>query len=173
MSRFGTGLSRFLYVAMIVGLGLMLLALIAGILVGVVALVDPTAFETLRTSVNGQPVHLRQPQLALSIAALIMLAASFGAAVLWQLMGMLKSAADGEPFTPANVRRLRILAAIFATLTAVQLSAFLLPASVRDGLNMREANLDVGTLFAALLALVLAEVFRAGVALREDAEGTI
>lgn len=173
MSRFGTGLSRLLYAAMLVGMGLMLLAALFGAIVTVVALVDPSVFEGLRARINGQDVFMRQPELALTVGLVMMVACTFFVAVLWQLVGLLRSAASGQPFTADNVRRLRILAALFATMMLVQLSTLIMPAIAQDLLNARELRLDLGTLFAALLSLVLAEVFRAGVALREDVEGTI
>jgi hypothetical protein len=99
-------------------------------------------------------------------------------AALWLLRGLLKSVRDGNPFTETNVRRLRTLAVV--VLIGVPLATFVgsifaheLAASA--GLNGPATELTVpGNAFLGGLAIfVLAEIFAAGVRLRDDLEGTI
>ena len=100
-------------------------------------------------------------------------------AALWQLWGLLRSARQGDPFTTANVRRLRI----FGWLV---LLGWPLVAYVTMGLKGDLADTVPGVVTSGLLALpiplalvfglavlVLAEVFANGLRLREDVEGTI
>lgn len=96
----------------------------------------------------------------------------------WLLRGLLRSVRDGDPFTERNVRRLRALALV--VLIGVPLAVFL--SSIFAGELATSTGLDSpgtqltlpGNAFLGGLAtLVLAEVFAAGVRLRDDLEGTI
>jgi len=100
-------------------------------------------------------------------------------AALWQLWGLLRSARQGDPFTTANVRRLRKfgwllllgwpLVAYVTTALKSDLAATV-PADVTSGLFAPPIPL---ALVFGLAVLVLAEVFAHGLRLREDVEGTI
>ena len=100
-------------------------------------------------------------------------------ALLWQLWGLLRSARQGDPFTTANVRRLRTFGWLlllgwplvaYVTMNLKAALADTVPAVVTSGLFA----LDIlGVLLFGLAVLVLAEVFANGLQLREDVEGTI
>ena len=100
-------------------------------------------------------------------------------AALWQLWGLLRSARQGDPFTTANVRRLRQFGWLlllgwplvaYATTDLKAALADTAPPVVTSGLFA----LDIGgVLLFGLAILVLAEVFAHGLRLREDVEGTI
>jgi hypothetical protein len=94
------------------------------------------------------------------------------------LRGLLLSLRDGDPFTQANVQRLRAL----AVLVLVGIPAAALLGAVFATALASSAGLDGGgtqlalpgnALIGALAAFVLAEVFPAGVRLREGLEGTV
>ena len=100
---------------------------------------------------------------------------------LWLLRGLVGSVRQGDPFSAANLRRLRALGflillgwpvAAFCSLLLQQLLAQTLPAAHSLGGRLVPAHLDL-TLLAGLGVLVLAEVFAHGLRLREDVEGTI
>jgi hypothetical protein len=100
-------------------------------------------------------------------------------AALWQLRGLLRSARQGDPFTTANVRRLRqfgwllLLGWPLVAYVTTDLKAALaatVPADVTSGLFAPPIPL---ALVFGLAVLVLAEVFAHGLRLREDVEGTI
>jgi Protein of unknown function (DUF2975) len=101
-----------------------------------------------------------------------------GIAILWLLRGILFSVRQGDPFTQANVRRLRAigLALLIGTPVAeLLMSAFdqALTSSVRapgSGLSFSVPGTGV---VAGLGVFVLAQVFAHGVRLREDVEGTV
>ena len=86
------------------------------------------------------------------------------------LIQMLRSTAAGHPFTMANVKRLNWIA---GTIAAAFLLQFILPPLLPFESQDMIKPMGADGVFAILLTLVLAQVFREGVRLREDAEGTI
>jgi hypothetical protein len=100
---------------------------------------------------------------------------------LWLLRGLVGSVRQGDPFSAANVRRLRTLGllillgwpvAAFCSNLLQQLLAQTLPGAHSLGGAIVPSHLDI-TVLAGLGVLLLAEVFAHGVGLREDVEGTI
>ena len=100
-------------------------------------------------------------------------------AALWQLWGLLRSARQGDPFTTANVWRLRQFGWLlllgwplvaYVTMALKEALAATLPANHTGGLFAPPVGL---ALLFGLAALILAEVFAHGLRLREDVEGTI
>jgi hypothetical protein len=100
-------------------------------------------------------------------------------AALWQLWGLLRSARHGDPFTNANVWRLRQFGWLlllgwplvaYLTMALKESLATTLPANGTAGLFAPPIG---GALLFGLAVLVLAEVFAHGLRLREDVEGTI
>ena len=100
-------------------------------------------------------------------------------AALWQLWGLLRSARHGDPFTTANVWRLRQFGWLlllgwplvaYLTMALKEALATSLPANQTSGLFAPPIG---GALLFGLAVLVLAEVFAHGLRLREDVEGTI
>jgi hypothetical protein len=100
-------------------------------------------------------------------------------ALLWQLWGLLRSARQGDPFTGANVWRLRRFGWLlllgwplvaYLTMALKEFLAMSLPANDTEGLFAPPIG---GALLFGLAVLVLAEVFAHGLRLREDVEGTI
>ena len=94
------------------------------------------------------------------------------------MRGLLKSVRDGEPFTARNLVRLRALGVVI--LLGVPLATFLSSICASEaadsaGLAGTGARLSIpgGAFVAGLLAFVLAEVFAAGLRLRDDLEGTV
>jgi hypothetical protein len=102
-------------------------------------------------------------------------------ALLWQLWGLLRSARQGDPFTGANVWRLRqfgwllLLGWPLVAYLTMALKEFLAmtwasPTDQTEGLFAPPIG---GALIFGLAVLALAEVFAHGLRLREDVEGTI
>ncbi|HET6749674.1 MAG TPA: DUF2975 domain-containing protein [Actinomycetes bacterium] len=100
-------------------------------------------------------------------------------AALWQLWGLLRSARRGDPFTIANVWRLRQFGWLlllgwplvaYLTMALKEWLASSLPANETGGLFAPPIG---GALVFGLAVLVLAEVFAHGLRLREDVEGTV
>ena len=79
----------------------------------------------------------------------------------------------GDPFHPENVRRLRLVGVIFGGLEVGRyLVAGILSLMAPGHVNV-EGSLNLTTWFAVLVIFVLAEVFREGARLRNEAELTI
>jgi hypothetical protein len=100
-------------------------------------------------------------------------------ALLWQLWGLLRSARHGDPFTTANVWRLRQFGWLlllgwplvaFVTMVLKEWLAMTPPADQTGGMFAPPIGL---ALLFGLAVLILAEVFAHGLRLREDVEGTI
>jgi Protein of unknown function (DUF2975) len=125
--------------------------------------------------------HARPTQLFLRLA-MTLLPGLLIVALLWQLWGLLRSARHGDPFTGANVRRLRQFG--WLLLLGWPLVAYLTMA-LKEFLAMTWASPTDpsqggvfappigGALLFGLAVLALAEVFAHGLRLREDVEGTI
>lgn len=100
-------------------------------------------------------------------------------AVLVVLLKLVRSARGGDPFTPVNVRRLRLLAVlvgvggVLAGAGAEMLEAWMLDHSAAAAFTVKEAVLPLNAVLLGLLIAVLAEVWAHGVRLREDVEGLV
>ena len=111
--------------------------------------------------------------------ALLLLTLGGGAylgALTWatdRLRRLFGTMAAGDPFEPANVRRLRQAG---VALILLQLSAYAVrpvAAELFPQLRPGGADLNLSGWFAILVVFVLAEVFREGARLREEAELTV
>jgi hypothetical protein len=148
--------------------------------------VEPEALASLPANVepaNNIPVTVtiedaRPGQLFLRLA-ITLLPGLLLVAALWQLWGLLRSARQGDPFTTANVWRLRQFGWLlllgwplvaYLTMALKEALASTLPANQTSGLFAPPIG---GALLFGLAVLVLAEVFAHGLRLREDVEGTI
>jgi hypothetical protein len=101
---------------------------------------------------------------------------------LWLLRGLTGSVRKGDPFVPANVRRLRgigfvlVAGSLVLTLYDMSLRGLLfnrLPPMPGWNLANGPFGPPAGALVAGLGVFILAEVFAHGVRLREDVEATI
>jgi hypothetical protein len=150
--------------------------------------VAPEALTSLPANVqptNNIPVtvtidHASPSQLFLRLA-ITLLPGLLIVALLWQLWGLLRSARQGDPFTTANVWRLRrfgwllLLGWPLVAYLTMALKEFLAmtwtsPTDQTQGLFAPPIG---GALIFGLAVLVLAEVFAHGLRLREDVDGTI
>jgi hypothetical protein len=97
---------------------------------------------------------------------------------LWLLRNILRSVREGDPFTAANVRRLRIIGLLFLVggpVAEIVASAFDQALATSAGLHGFGMGISIpgpGPI-AGIGVFVLAEVFAYGVRLRDEAEGTI
>ena len=124
--------------------------------------------------------HASPSQLFLRLA-MTLLPGLLIVALLWQLWGLLRSARHGDPFTDANIWRLRqfgwllLLGWPLVAYLTMALKEFLAmtwasPTDQTEGLFAPPIG---GALIFGLAVLVLAEVFAHGLRLREDVDGTI
>lgn len=99
-------------------------------------------------------------------------------AALWLVRAVVRSVRDGDPFTGSNVARLRSLALVILIGTPIALfvsSMFESALATSAGVEGTGVNLTMpgGAFIAGVGALVLSEVFAAGVGMRQDLEGTV
>lgn len=168
MTRFTTNLSTLLYILLIAVLGFAAIVILTSIVVVIGDWVSPGIFGALH--VNPRAADLAVPGMAPALIAMLLLALAMAAGALLPLIAMLRSTAKGDPFTSANVRRLHVIAGVMAVgFVAQTILPWVLPFALTDMVK----PMGGGGIFALLLTLVLAEVFREGVRLREDAALTV
>jgi predicted acyltransferase len=168
MTRFASHLSTLLYAALLALLAFVTAILLASIGVLAVDAISPGALGAVH--VNAQALDTRTPGVVAAALAVMLLALGLAWSALFPLVQMLRSTAAGQPFTTANVKRLNRIAATIAIAFVLQ---FALPPILPFESQGMVKPMGVDCVFAILLTLVLAQVFREGVRLREDAEGTI
>ena len=87
---------------------------------------------------------------------------------------MMRTVSSGTPFEAENAVRLRRIAAGMAALALLPILVRpMVPVIVRSSIGMASPNLNLGLWLGALVVLVLAEVFREGARLRDDADMTV
>lgn len=176
MRALGPGsVSSFLKIILDVVYAALLIA-IAAILIGggvlTALVVDPSLIDAnlwARLAVQG----VTAAATAVGLAA----AAGYAGGVLLivsQLRRIFATLTAGDPFHPANVRRLRMIGVTLAALELIGYPIALLRAHIGVP-GAREGGLVPSLIpwFAVLVIFVLAEVFREGARLRREAELTI
>ena len=102
-------------------------------------------------------------------------------AMFWLFLNKMRlivdSVADGDPFIPANSRRLTAMAWL---MLAIQLFALPVAAfglyfanSLGEKAGTVDATFDLSGIILVITLFILARVFRHGTAMREDLEGTV
>ncbi len=177
MTLLGNWLSRLLYGLLLIMLGLTAV----GALVAIVGIVwtwwNPGTLWEYPFKVQYSTVVISWPNTAearLAVCYVGLGLCTILAMALVPLTQLSRSAMTGDPFAMKNVGRLRIIACAFLLVAAGRiLVPSVLPSPAYEIFQPAHPHLDFGPLFAALVLFVLAEVFREGVRLREDAEATI
>jgi hypothetical protein len=91
------------------------------------------------------------------------------------LRGIVATARAGDPFVTANVRRIRVLAALTLGYIVLNVARSLLAIIIQDDLDLREAVPDISfaPIVSAVVLLALAQIWQHGVKLRADQELTV
>jgi len=136
---------------------------------------DAVAPDDVEVTVRMRDATPRQHRLA---AARDLAPSLVVVAVTWLLRGLLRSVRDGSPFIEANIKRLRALALVVLVgvpVAGITGSAFARELAASAGLDSRgvQVTMPSNALLGGLALFVLAEVFAAGVRLRDDLEGTV
>lgn len=94
--------------------------------------------------------------------------------ILHRLRRIFRTLTMGDPFEPANVRRLREIGLVLAVVTGGSFLAQLTMSRIAPGVVTPQGLSDLLTpIFSILVVFVLAEVFREGARLRRESELTI
>jgi hypothetical protein len=168
MTRFASHISTLLYAVLLAILAFVTAVILASVGVLIVDAISPGALGVVH--INAQALDMKTPGVVAAALAVMLMALALAWAALLPLIQMLRSTAAGAPFTLANVKRLHWIAGTIAVAYLLQFALPpLLPFDSKDIIK----PMGVDGVFAILLTLVLAQIFREGVRLREDAEGTI
>ena len=163
MTRFASHISTLLYAALLAILAFVTAIILASVGVLIVDAISPGALGAVH-------VNVQTPTVVAAALAVMLMVLGLAWAALLPLIQMLRSTAAGAPFTLANVKRLNWIA---GTIAVAYLLQIILPPILPFESQGMVKPMGVDGVFAILLTLVLAQIFREGVRLREDAEGTI
>ena len=116
-------------------------------------------------------------ELVLAIAVLLWLIAALMAVGFFfrNLLRIIGSVGEGDPFAPVNADRLRKMGwlAVIAQVLAIPAGAIGAWIQVRMEEVSIDFDLSLTGILLALILFILARVFRHGAAMREDLEGTV
>lgn len=169
MTRFSSRLAMLLYGALVGLMWFVAIVVLASIVIVIGDALSPGIFGEVH--INKGAIEPETAGEVFAVIAIMLLGLALVAGAFVPLIGMLKTTAAGNPFDPANIRRLHTIAGVIAIAIVAQIVLpFALPAKIAE--TMVEP-FSGSTVFALLLTLVLAEVFREGVRLREDAALTV
>jgi hypothetical protein len=93
--------------------------------------------------------------------------------IVGQLRRIFKTLTAGDPFHPDNVGRLRLIGLVLAALALGTYLYTMVTVLLLPGAQKFEAGFSPTTWFSVMVVFVLAEVFREGARLRNEAELTI
>ena len=115
-----------------------------------------------------------------TVAVLAAMAAGLAALFLFfgKLRAIIATAQEGDPFIPANARRLQAMAWLLIAWEALAVLVGLLRLHLANLVSQTEDSLDwslydLDGLLIVLILFILARIFRHGAAIREDLEGTV
>lgn len=169
MEKRGRSLAAAANVILIGLQGIIGFALVAMSLGAVVVAAHPEVTQRLQAEF-GADAPTKSDVLVLLAILLVLLGLVY--TLLRDLRRVVRSVQVGEPFHPANPRRLRMVALWLALVEIASTAvAFLVPVAFRHGDPVDD--IDLTSWLAVLIVLVLAEVFREGARLRADAELTV
>lgn len=106
----------------------------------------------------------------------VMLAASYR--FIEKLRAIVRTVEDGDPFTPLNAERLRMMAWLSVAIQAISLPVGIIGSMLEEATGDAgsidiDAGFSTNGLLLALVLFILARVFRTGAQMREDLEGTV
>jgi len=93
--------------------------------------------------------------------------------IVGQLRSIFKTLTAGDPFHPENVGRLRLIGLVLAGLALGTYLYAMITVLLLPGFQKFETGFSPTTWFSVMVVFVLAEVFREGARLRNEAELTI
>lgn len=113
-----------------------------------------------------------------AIIAMLALVLILMGTIFWfirNIQWIVESVGEGDPFTPANADRLRMLGWLTLGVQAVGLVIDVVASFIRQNVEVLDIAISVslGGLVLALVLFILARVFREGARMREDLEGTV
>lgn len=149
-----------------------IVALIIGL--GYIAIGDPAGFADLDADLARDGIDLGGKAAMLITFSIVLVIMILFERLIAQVMQIISSVGEGDPFIPANADRLdrigwlllgtQLLALIGMSISAVE--------ALAEEWNFGEQFSFEG-LLSVLLVFILARIFRHGTAMRDDLEGTV
>lgn len=141
---------------------------------GWMAMVDPADFAELDAQLARDGIVMSGKAAMLIIFAFVFVITILFERLIVQVMQIISSVGEGDPFVPANANRLErigwlLLATQMLALIGMSIGAV---EALADEWNFGEQFSFEG-LLSVILIFILARVFRQGTAMREDLEGTV
>ncbi len=159
------------------GLGFINVFVTLGVVATGLGLLVSTLFPEFGAGLMDGLTGREKRDMALAVSERITLMAAFVATVsTWWVINRLRriflAVNQGDAFEPANVNRLR---AMGLGLMGVQIAAAILTfsAPLAEGRADRDYDINLGAWLGILIVFMLAEVFRQGAAMRDDAQMTV
>ncbi len=162
----------------VVHVALWIIAVIASVAI-VVGLLLSFRSELANSRIVVAGIHVEGAWLGPLLAAILLAVDLYFAAaivIVGRLRQISATLVAGDPFDPANVRRLQLIA---AALAALELARYVVSPVLKlaahdvHRFHLGGGGVNLTTWFAVLVIIVLAEVFREGARLRSEAELTI
>jgi hypothetical protein len=155
------------YVLLMLITGVLLIAFVIGAFI-------PIDNLTVIDDTSGKEMPLTRVLIIFALGSITAYFASF-LLILGHLRKIFRTLTIGDPFEPANVRRLRQIGLILAIVTGgVWLAQGMVAARLAPGVMDPQGLSELLTpIFSVLVVFVLAEVFREGARLRRESELTI
>ena len=128
---------------------------------------------------NNLPDAARYPLLTTGIALAIIANLAVMFAFFGRMRALIASAGAGDPFIPANARRLEAMAWLLLGATVLAVVVGELRVTLANLADPQGANAigysfyDLYSLLIVLVLFILARVFRHGAAMRDELEGTV
>ena len=156
------------YYILLVALGALMLVSVAGLLLSF----NPDFLAKLSVSAGAGEIVAKGPVFATGL-----LYADLYLACLLVIVGQLRrvfaTLTAGDPFHPENIRRLRLIGFVLAGMEVARHIFATIMAQLGAEAGRENDGFNVTAWFAVLVIFVLAEVFREGARLRNEAELTI
>jgi hypothetical protein len=156
------------YYVLMAGLGGLVIASIAALLLSF----NPEFLSNISVSAEGGEISAKGPVIAVGLVYADLYVGCL-LAIIGRLRRVFATLTAGDPFHPENIRRLRLIGFVLAGMEIARHVFQAALGQVGADRDPAYGGLSITAWFSVLVIFVLAEVFREGARLRNEAELTI
>lgn len=156
------------YAALWIGVAAMGLMVVAALLFSF----NPALLDGVSLSTGAGAIASRWPAITGGLFAAALYVAGV-LVIVGELRRIFATLTAGDPFHPDNIRRLRLIGVMLAALELGRYVVWAMGAWIMPGVSREQPHFNLTAWFSVLVVFVLAEVFREGARLRQEAELTI